>query len=189
MFVFSGLLPICQDEDSLAVILGHEIAHNVAHHGAERLSHAAFLLPFVLAASIVFNVTGGSFDVLSELIFSLPNSRLHEAEADHIGLLMMAQSCYDPEAAIQFWQRMHKVQRIVPPQFLSTHPSDDSRIKALTDWLPEAQDKYYTSGCGLTGGYAQKFTEAFRKESVGGRKQPVISQPSTQPQQDDEEYW
>ncbi len=187
VFVFTGLLPICRDEEGLAVVLGHEIAHNVAHHAAERLSQSAFLLPFILAASMFFDVSSGTVQFFSDLIFSLPNSRTHEAEADHIGLLMMAQSCYNPDAAIPFWERMKEAQKGAPPQFLSTHPSDYSRIRAITEWLPEAKDKYHVSECGLTSGYARKFNEAF--DGKGARKQPVVFQPPRQPQQGDDYFW
>ncbi len=189
VFVFTGLIPICQDEDGLAVVLGHEIAHNVAHHAAERLSRSVFIWPFIAAASIILDVSGGTIQFITDLIFSLPNSRTHEAEADHIGLLMMAQSCYNPEAAIPFWERMKEAQKGAPPQFLSTHPSDYSRIKAITEWLPEAKEKYQESECGLTGGYARKFSQAFGKQGVMGRKQPVIFQPARSPQRGDDDFW
>lgn len=189
VFVFTGLLPICQDEDGLAVVLGHEIAHNVAHHAAERLSHSVFLWPFIIAATILFDVSGGTVQFFTDLIFSLPNSRTHEVEADHIGLLMMAQSCFNPEAAISFWERMHKAQQGAPPQFISTHPSDYSRIKAIRLWLPEAQDKYQQSECGLTSGYSRQFNEAFGRRGVLGRKQPVLHRPPIQPETDDDDFW
>jgi metalloendopeptidase OMA1, mitochondrial len=189
VFVFTGLLPICQDEDGLAVVLGHEIAHNVAHHAAERLSHSILLIPLIFAASAVLDVSGGTVKLFTDLIFSLPNSRTHEAEADHIGLLMMAESCYNPEAAIPFWERMKEAQKGAPPQFLSTHPSDYSRIKAITEWLPEAQDKYQASECGLTSGYARKFSEALGSKGNMGRKQPVVFQPPRQPQREEDDFW
>lgn len=190
VFVFTGLLPIAHDEDGLAVVLGHEIAHNVAHHAAERLSNSVFLLPFIFGASLVFDVSGQTVKFFSDLIFSLPNSRTHEAEADRIGLLIMAQSCYNPEAAIPFWQRMKEAQKGAPPQFLSTHPSDYSRIKAITEWLPEAKDRYHQSECGLTSGFARKFSETLGTKGVMGRKQPVIFQPPRQPHQDnDDDFW
>jgi metalloendopeptidase OMA1, mitochondrial len=189
VFVFTGLLPLCEDEDGLATVLGHEIAHNVAHHAAERISEIFFLLPFILAASFVLDVGGRNVEFFTNLFFSLPNSRTHETEADHIGLLMMAQSCYNPEAAIPFWERMKAAQKGAPPEFLSTHPSDYTRIKAITEWLPEAQEKYQQSECGLTGGYARKFNEAFGKQGAMGRKQPVVFQPPRQPQQKDDDFW
>ena len=171
------------------MVLGHELAHNVAHHAAERLSHSAFLLPLVYAASFLLDVSGGTVSFFTDLLFSLPNSRTHEAEADHIGLLMMAESCYNPEAAIPFWERMKAAQQGAPPQFLSTHPSDYSRIKAITEWLPQALDKYQASECGFTSGYARKFSEAFGKQGVLGRKQPVVFQPPPRPKEDDDDFW
>lgn len=195
VFVFSGLFPICHDEDGLAVVLGHEIAHNVAHHAAERLSRSIFLLPFIFAASMLFDVSGGTISFFTDLIFSLPNSRTHEAEADHIGLLMMAESCYNPEAAMQFWVRMELAQKAqqaqqgARPQLLSTHPSDSSRIRAITDWLPEAKDKYLASGCGSTSSYAQKFGEAFGKQRAISRQLPGVYQLPPRPQEDDDDLW
>jgi metalloendopeptidase OMA1, mitochondrial len=186
VFVFTGLLPICQDEEGLATVIGHEIAHNVAHHAAERLSHSVFLLPFVIVASMLFDVSGSVVHFFTDLIFSLPNSRTHEAEADHIGLLMMAESCYNPEAAIPFWERMKKAQQGAPPEFLSTHPSDYNRIRAITGWLDEAKEKYNQSECGITSGYSRKFSEAFGKRGALGRKQPVIYKPPPPPQDDDD---
>ncbi len=174
---------------SLCLILGHEIAHNVAHHAAESLSRSVFIWPFIAAASIVLDVSGATIQFITNLIFSLPNSRTHEAEADYIGLLMMAQSCYNPEAAIPFWQRMKEAEKGAPPQFLSTHPSSYSRIKAITQWLPEAQQKYQESECGLTSGYARKFSQAFGKQGIMGRKQPVVFQPARSRQQDDDGVW
>jgi metalloendopeptidase OMA1, mitochondrial len=189
VFVFTGLLPICQDENGLAVVLGHEIAHNVAHHDAERMSHNIFLLPLILGASIFFDVSSGIVRSFTDLIFSLPNSRTHEAEADHIGLLMMAESCYNPEAAVPFWERMKKAQLGAPPQFLSTHPSDYSRIKAITGWMTEARGKYQASNCGSASGYAQKFNEASGRKGVTARRQPVVHQLPRQPQEDDDYFW
>ena len=102
VFVYTGLLPICHDEDGLAVVLAHEIAHNMARHVAESLSHNVFFWLFRVGASTIFDVSSIFVRSLTDLIFSLPNSRTQEAEADYIGLLIMAESCYNPEAALPF---------------------------------------------------------------------------------------
>src|SRR5271155_4555389 len=116
VFVFTGILPICQDENGVATVLGHEIAHNVAHHVAERLSRSVFVLPLVIATSLLFDVSGSFASSVVNLILSLPNSRAQEAEADYLGVLMMAESCYDPNAAVEFWSRMKQAGKGAPPQ-------------------------------------------------------------------------
>lgn len=189
VFVFTGLLPICQDEDALAVVLGHEIAHVVAHHTAEKLSEMLILLPLIYAASVVLDISQETVSSLASLIISLPNNRTKETEADNIGLLMMAQSCYNPEAAIPFWQRMSQANKNAPLQLLSIHPSDQSRIEALTALLPQAQDRYHTSECGLTSSHAREFTEAFGSKGVAGRNHPVMLQQPPHSPEKEEDTW
>lgn len=84
-----------------------------------------------------------------------------ESEADHIGLLMMAQACYDPSAAVGFWERMAKEEKYAPPQILSTHPASKNRMTVIQGWLPEAQQKRAESACGSTIGYVDEFRRAF----------------------------
>lgn len=165
VFVFSGILPICQDENGVATVLGHEIAHNVAHHTAERISRSLFVFLISLAATAVFDVSGTTSKYITDLVLSLPNGRTQEAEADHIGLLLMARSCYDPNAAIGFWHRMARAEQYAPPQFLSTHPSSYNREGSIRGWLPEATTIYDSSECGVTGKWAKEF-----KTAVGGPK-------------------
>ncbi|ETI28559.1 hypothetical protein G647_01009 [Cladophialophora carrionii CBS 160.54] len=160
VFVFSGILPICQDENGLAAVLGHEIAHNVAHHAAERISRSSFIMLGAFAVSFIFDVSGQFGNSIATLILSLPNSRTQEAEADHIGLLMMAEACYDPEAALDFWARMKKAEQFEPPQFMSTHPSHYNRAAQIKKWLPDAQRIYADTGCGSVSRYATDFKEA-----------------------------
>lgn len=149
VFVFSGILPTCQDENGLAAVLGHEIAHNVAHHAAERISRSGFIMLSAFLVSFIFDVSGQIGNSISEIILSLPNSRTQESEADHIGLLMMAQACYDPQAALDFWERMRQTERRAPPQFLNTHPSSYNRAEEIRKWLPEAQRIYQDTGCSM----------------------------------------
>lgn len=128
IFVYTGILEVCKNEDGLAAVLAHEIAHNVASHSAERRSEY-LIVEKLLDALAFLNYT----DVLSALLgryvldlgISRPASREQESEADYIGLLMMAQACYDPQAAVKMWRRMEKADEEYKsgPEFLSTHPS------------------------------------------------------------------
>jgi metalloendopeptidase OMA1, mitochondrial len=170
VFVFSGILPIAKDETGLAAVLGHEIAHNVAHHAAERMSSSGFVALFALLTSLIFDVSGGLASNLMDLILTLPNGRTQETEADHIGLLIMAQSCYDPSAAIDLWTRMDQAGKGGPPQFMSTHPSNYNRREALKQWLPAAEAQYHESGCGQMSRYNETFQDAM-KSFGGGRQQ------------------
>ena len=98
--------------------------------------------------------------LVNNFVFDLPGSRKEEEEADYIGLLMMSESCYNPEAAMGVWQRMEVYEKSMggaPPQFLSTHPSSHSRLEKIRDWLPKAQQKLEEGDCGMTGMYAQSF--------------------------------
>ncbi|KAF1847305.1 uncharacterized protein K460DRAFT_402664 [Cucurbitaria berberidis CBS 394.84] len=159
VFVFTGILPLCRDEDGIAAVLGHEIAHVVAHHTAERMSQAPLILLGVIALSM-FDVSFYSGKMLLDLFLSMPASRKHEAEADYIGLMMMAQGCYRPEAAMDFWARMEQTGQRGPPQILSTHPSNHNREEKIREWLPEAQEKAETSDCHMTSQYANQFGSA-----------------------------
>lgn len=130
MFVYSGILPLVRNESGLAAVLGHEIAHNAADHVGERLSQAIgvnILLGSVLLlmAAIPGGFLAGGFfgGRLLDILFSRPMSRLQESEADYIGLMMMAEACYDPREAADFWRRMDKAQHLQPPEWISTHPS------------------------------------------------------------------
>jgi predicted Zn-dependent protease len=111
-----------------------------------------------LLSFIIMQVTGLP-DILSglplTLAFDRPNGRAQESEADFIGLLMMAQSCYDPEQAERFWERMRKAEKGAPPEFLSTHPSSSHRIENIQKWLPEAEEKRNESNCGATLDYGK----------------------------------
>ena len=155
----TGILPLCKNEDGLATVLGHEIAHNVAQHSAEAASR---LIPLTIAAwvvSLLLGVDAGLPSVVLDLVFQRPGSRQQETEADHIGLLMMASSCFDPNQALGFWRRMDKYQKVKVPQFLSTHPSDRDRFKRLEEWLPQALDRQAQSGCNMLGYCGPHFTE------------------------------
>jgi predicted Zn-dependent protease len=149
--VYSGMLPVTQDEAGLAVVMGHEIAHAVAKHSNERMSEALVLQLGGQALSEALQsrpqrtqeIWMSLFGVGAQLGAVLPHSRVQESEADHLGLLFMAMAGYDPHASIGFWQRMSAQSGANPPEFLSTHPSDGNRVRRLTAQMPEAM-KYFT---------------------------------------------
>ncbi len=147
--VYTGLLPVTQDEQSLAVVMGHEIAHAIARHGNQRMSQG-MLVQFGGAA---LSVALSQKPALTQQLFSqaygvttglgtLKYSRSHETEADKMGLIFAAMGGYNPEAAVTFWQRMASSGGQKPPEILSTHPSDETRIRDLQAFMPEAK-KYY----------------------------------------------
>ena len=151
---YTGIMPICADEKGVAVVMGHEVAHAIARHGAERMSQgmAQQLGGVALAVAIKDKPAEtqalfmGAYGVASQYGAMLPFSRLHESEADRLGLIFMAMAGYDPREAPKFWERMaSKTGGNAPPEFLSTHPSHNTRIKNLNEWMPEAL-KYYKPG-------------------------------------------
>ncbi|OJK04045.1 hypothetical protein ASPACDRAFT_75536 [Aspergillus aculeatus ATCC 16872] len=162
VFVFTGILPFCRDEDGLAAVLGHEIAHVVAHHSAEGMTRNYLLKSIVTVVSFLFDISAMIPAYLSHYLINLPNSRVQEAEADDMGLIMMARACYNPEAAIAFWQRLvnNKEEHEIH-QFLSTHPSNESRIHALSEKLNTAQAIYLDGGCKMANEYMPDFRRAF----------------------------
>jgi metalloendopeptidase OMA1, mitochondrial len=129
VFVYSGILPIAKDDDGLAAILGHEIAHNLAKHQAEHLSSLVILAPirwaFICLDSSTVTYGLGRFlgDLAMEFGLMRPASRKQESEADYIGLIMMSKACYDPKAAVEVWERMEAANASDIPQWLSTHPT------------------------------------------------------------------
>lgn len=149
--VYTGILPVTKTEAGLAVVLGHEISHAVAEHGNERMSQAMMVQLGGMALSKALqekpeqtrNLFMSAFGIGAQVGVLLPFSRTQESEADHLGLIFMAMAGYDPHEAVNFWQRMVKVGGgNKPPEFLSTHPSDKTRVKQLKKLLPEAL-KYY----------------------------------------------
>jgi predicted Zn-dependent protease len=149
--VYTGILPITKDENGLAVVLGHEIAHAVANHGGERMSQALLVemggLTLDAALSQNPGKTNGMFlaayGLGAQVGVLLPYSRLHESEADHLGLIFMAMAGYDPRGAVTFWERMMaNKQGAAPPEFMSSHPADARRIENIRKLLPEALTYY-----------------------------------------------
>ncbi|KAL9076614.1 MAG: hypothetical protein Q9161_000946 [Pseudevernia consocians] len=161
VFVFSGILPICAGEDGLAAVLGHEIAHNIAHHTAEKVSQIAYLYLATVVLKWFFDIPDQFSHFLLDIAFERPGSRKMESEADYIGLLMMAQACYNPNAAVGLWERMAKAEQYAPPQFLSTHPASKNRMTVIQEWLPQAQQKRAEGECESTFEYVDDFRRAF----------------------------
>lgn len=180
VFVYSGLLRLAQTDDQLAAVLSHEIAHNLAKHASERLSASVgetfFLggLLMLLAATPFTFIAGYLFGGIPlSLMFMRPMTRMQESEADYIGLMIMAEACYDPRAAVTLWERMQRVHQQLggePPEFLSTHPSNQHRIDRITKWLPEALAKREESDCKGTQGFAEAFRRAMERSEVFNRR-------------------
>jgi len=148
--VYTGILPVTGGEAGLAVVMGHEIAHAVANHGNERMSQGLLVNFGGMALSKALESKPEETQQLAALAFGiganvgvlLPYSRLHESEADHLGLIFMAMAGYDPHQAVTFWERMSASGSGKPPELLSTHPSDEKRVANLKSLIPEAM-KYY----------------------------------------------
>ena len=148
--VYTGILPVTQTETGLAVVMGHEIAHAVAKHGNERMSQGLLAQVGGAALSVALSTqpaaTSGLFmaayGVGSQVGFLLPYSRVQESEADRIGLILMARAGYDPKQAVPFWQRMNQSGGSRSPEFLSTHPAPETRIKEIEAHIPEAMSYY-----------------------------------------------
>lgn len=148
--VYTGLLFISQDENGLAVVMGHEVAHAIAQHGNERMSQGllaqfgAIGLSVALAGNpgVTSDIFMQAYGVGAQVGFLLPYSRIQESEADHIGLILMAKAGYDPRGAVVLWQRMNAKGGARPPEFLSTHPAPESRIRNIESLIPEAMQVY-----------------------------------------------
>jgi predicted Zn-dependent protease len=145
--VYTGILPLTENDAGLATVLGHEVAHATAEHVAERIErqHLTEIAAAIIAGGVA--VTPEQFVRVSALLGAgagLPFSRKQESEADHIGLVYMARAGYDPEQALAFWKRMQRASKgKEPPEFLSDHPSDAHRVQRVRDWLPEAEREYH----------------------------------------------
>jgi metalloendopeptidase OMA1, mitochondrial len=150
--VYTGIFPIAQTEAGLAIIMGHELGHVIARHGAERMSHqlGAQLIGSALAiglqASPYNNAIMAAYGLGAQVGVLLPYSRLQESEADRIGLVLAAKAGYDTQAAVGVWQRMAKLSGRRPPPFLSTHPTPESRIEDIKKFLPQAMAQFSPQG-------------------------------------------
>lgn len=148
--VYTGLFPVAYDTAGLAAVLGHEVGHAIAHHGAERMSQGILyqITATGLSAALGAYTPGaqqaimGAFGLGAQYGVLLPFSRSQEAEADHIGLILMAKAGYDPHAALDLWRRFEQHGGKSPAEFLSTHPSYGTREENIASWMPEAMGYY-----------------------------------------------
>ena len=154
--VYTGMIEVAEnDPDMLAVVMGHEVAHALAHHGAERMAQQN--MQRIVGAGVSMGAGGmdmesqravmGVFGGLSQYGFALPFSRKHETEADYIGLILMARACFDPRKAPKLWENMNNMGGAKPPEFQSTHPSPETRMQNFNDWMPMAVDIYNENNC------------------------------------------
>ena len=148
---YEGIMPIAQDKTGVAVVMGHEIAHAIANHGSERMSlglaqqlgGATLQVALSQQPQLTQQIAMTAFGLGSEVGVMLPYSREHESEADRLGLIFMAKAGYDPREAPRFWQRMQaKAGGAQQPEFLSTHPHPDTRIRKLNEYMDEAVKVY-----------------------------------------------
>jgi predicted Zn-dependent protease len=152
--IFTGIFPVTKDESGMATVIGHEVAHAVARHGAERMTEQLVIqfggqgLGALMSKSDprLTAVADAVYGLGTTTIVALPHSRSQESEADRMGLVYMARAGYDPQAAVQFWQRFAQFNAqnggSGTPTFLRTHPTDATRIEQLQQWMPEARAQY-----------------------------------------------
>jgi predicted Zn-dependent protease len=148
---YTGIMQVCKNESGVATVMGHEIAHAIARHGAQRMTQQMLITGLMSAASISMSDSKskalilGAFGLGVNYGLTLPFSRSNESEADEIGITYMAKAGYDPNEAIKFWTRFQNSKGEQPPEFMSTHPSDGTRIQGLTELLPNALKEYGSS--------------------------------------------
>ena len=167
--VYEGILPVTQDEASLAIVLGHEIAHAVARHSAEQMSTQMKQQQGLQIGAAVAGMLGMGTNTTSLIgavvangfnFKNLSYSRSHESEADHMGLIFAAMAGYDPQTAVTFWQRMAAQSSNKTSEFLSDHPSDETRIRQIQNWMPEALQYYKKGGKTTTASTSSAATPA-----------------------------
>ena len=153
MAVYTGIFPMAKTEAGLAAVMGHEVVHALARHGAERMSQGQVTNTLLQVAGAAIGMSGGN-PMLGQATMAalgagaqvgvlLPFSRKHESEADYVGILLAAEAGYDPRESITLWERMGQTTGGGgPSEFLSTHPSHDTRIEQLKEWMPEAMAIY-----------------------------------------------
>ena len=150
--VYTGIFPMAKDEAGLAAIMGHVVIHALAQHGGERMSHGTIAQAGLTISNIGLAILGvdpglnqlamQALGVGAQGLVLLPFSRKHESEADYVGVLLAADAGYDPQEAIHIWERMAAASNGAPPEFMSTHPSHETRITDLKGWMPEAMAIY-----------------------------------------------
>ena len=155
--VYTGIFPYARDEAGLAAVIGHEVAHALARHGAERMSRDTLAQVGAVGVAVAAGASGAgtgtqqailqAYGLGSTIGIALPFNRSQESEADHIGIILMAKAGYDPHAAIELWKRMAAAERgSSPPEWLSTHPAPDTRQQDLAKWMAEAMQYFKPPG-------------------------------------------
>lgn len=147
---YTGIMPVCEDDAGISVVMGHEIAHAIARHGNERMSQQLAQQLGGVALNVALadkpqetqQLFGLAYGLGTNVGVMLPFSRLHESEADEMGLMFMAMAGYDPQEAPKFWERMNAQGGARPPEFLSTHPSPEKRMEKLNELMPKAMKLY-----------------------------------------------
>ena len=148
--VYSGILPITKDETGLAIVVGHEVGHAIAKHANERMSQQMLAQYGAAGLDAVLSKSSSAVKTIGQTVFGvgaqygvmLPYGRKQELEADHLGLILVAIAGYNPQAAIPFWERMAQQGGSNTPEFMSTHPSDNTRIEGIRQKLPDAMEYY-----------------------------------------------
>ena len=147
---YTGIFPLFESDDDVAIVMGHEISHVIARHGAERVSQQLAVAGIGVGLGIALNdedegtkrAVLAAYGMGTTIGYLLPYSRGHESEADKIGLKLAARAGYDPRRAIPFWEKMASEGGARPPAFLSTHPTPETRIQRLSELMPEAMAEY-----------------------------------------------
>ncbi len=183
--IFTGILPVCANEAGLAAVMGHEIAHAIARHGAQRMSQSLLITGLLAVTSTTLSdkknkdTIMGALGVGTMVGLTLPFSRSNESEADEIGLTLMAKAGYDPREAERFWSRFNKMkQGSSPPEILSTHPTDATRIEDIRRLLPKA-DRIYRQNP-LKHGLGQSFLYILSRRKMM-LKPNLLSPPPARP--------
>ncbi len=139
MIVYSGLVNRCSNDSELACVLGHEIAHNLARHGAESISRVLLWVPIFVLTCLASGIDPDLVVVAVDAGFKLPGSRVQEYEADHAGIRMMAEGGFEPTSALTWWKKMDELEPSERPEYLSTHPGHQHRLRDHHTWLVEAR--------------------------------------------------
>ena len=148
--VYTGILPVAQNDAALATVMGHEMAHATSRHGAQRVLQQNLAQTAMMGVAVSLSdmdygqqrAVMGALGAGAQFGILMPFGRKHESEADQIGLMYMARAGYDPQESLRFWERMEQAGRAAPPEFLSTHPSHGTRIQQLQALMPKAMEEY-----------------------------------------------
>ena len=156
--VYTGIIPVAQNDAALATVMGHEMAHATSRHGAQRVLQTNLAQTAMTGVAVSLGdmdydkqrAIMGALGAGAKYGVLMPFNRKHESEADEIGLMYMARAGYDPQESIRFWQRMERSNQNSPPEFLSTHPSHGTRIQQLEALMPKALEEYRRASAGAS---------------------------------------